>query len=277
MARKIKVPAKAPPPSPEDLLPHARLAWGRLAVTRLGADLWPLSRMVKERAVRDDQSAPLSFGVRRLRALDDRTQLVVIGVGGAASPARFDAPRESLGIIAREHPAVAASFSPGYFSDEISAEECVRNALDELLAAPAWRALDARLITPRDPEHPRVIALTVDEETRDDDGCWHLWLEHAEGEATVIRGRVVPREGDTYEAGRVRTLRRATDEGETLRVIGVPLATVRGAEPVVSLRYNPQRGAGQRWTDAADAELRAALSGSYPIAEWLLAPSRDAG
>lgn len=276
MARKIKIPAKAPPPSPDDVLPHARLAWGRLAVTRRDVDLWPLSRIMKERALRDDQSAPMSYGVRRIRALDDHTQLVVIGVGGALSPSRFDAPRENLGVIAREHPAVGVSFSVGYFSDEISGEECLRGAVEELLASPLWREADARLLAPGDAEHPRVVDLGAldDEFALPDDARWLLWLENTSDEATLMHGRLVPREGDTYDIGRVRTARRATEEGEVLRVIGIPLATVHGGEPLVALRYDPQRGTGQEWTRAADAELREVLSGSYQIADWLLAPAR---
>lgn len=276
MARKIKIPAKAPPPSPDDLLPHARLAWGRLAVTRRDVDLWPLSRILKERALRDDQSAPMSYGVRRIRALDDHAQLVVIGVGGALSPSRFDDPRESLGVIARVHPVASASFTVGYFSDEISGEECLRGAVEELLASPHWRDANARLLAPGDAEHPRVIDLGAldDEYSLADDARWLLWIENTAAEATLMRGRLVPREGDTYASGRICTARRATEEGEVLRVIGVPLATVGGDEPVVALRYDPQRGTGQEWTRDADNELREVLSGSYQIADWLLAPAR---
>lgn len=276
MARKLKIPAKAPPPSPDELLPHARLAWGRLAITRRDIDLWPFSRHLKEHALREGQSSPMSYGARRVRALGDDAQLVVLGVGAALSPARFDAPRESLGVVAREHPAVGVSFSVGFLSDEMSGEECVRDAVDALVASPHWRDADARLLAPGDPAHPRVIDLGAlpDEYSLPDDARWHLWIENTTDEATLIHGRLVPREGDTYDAGRVRTLRRATEEGEVLRVIGIPLATVGGDEPLVSLRYDPQRGDGQHWTRAADDELRGVLSGSYPIADWLLAPAR---
>ncbi len=277
MARKIKIPAKAPAPSPDDLLPHARLTWGRLAVTRRGADLWALSRAMKLRAQADGASNPLAFGVRALHPLDAHTQLVVVGVAGAASPQRFDAPRLENGVITRAVPVVRAIFWVGYFSDETPAEETVRGGLEELVASPAWRDVDARLVGAGAPQMPRVEDAGADDlgEAPDDplrDACWVLSREHAEGEAAVVYGRMVPGEGDTYAAARIRTLRRATAEGDVVRVIGVPMVTLAAGERAVGLRYAPQSEAGEAWRRGAEAALQATLTGSYVSDAWLLGP-----
>lgn len=277
MARKIKIPAKAPAPSPDDLLPHARLTWGRLAVTRRDADLWPLSRAMKLRAQTDGASSPMAFGVRALHPLDAHTQLVVIGVAGAVSPQRFEAPRMENGVITRAVPVVGASFWVGFFSDEIPAEETVRSGIEELVVSEAWRAVDGQLVGAGDPRMPRVEDAGANDlsETPDDplrDACWLLSREHAEGEVAIVYGRMVPSEGDTYTAARIRTFRRTTAEGDVMRVIGVPMVTLAASERLVGLRCAPQSEAGEAWKREAEKALQATLTGSYLSNAWLLAP-----
>ena len=285
MARKLKIPAHAPPPSPDEHLPRVRLVWGRLAVTRRDVDLWPLSRRLKERAVEDHQSQPMNFGVRRLRHLDERSQLVIVGVGTTAAPERVQAPRVEGGLYERVTPVVGARLAVSYFSDELTGEETVRGALEELLASPLWRAADARLVGLDDPEHPRVIDHGGDAAAGEDDDAppadaildaarWFLVLENSVDEAVLVRGRMVARDGDSYAEGRVTTSRRVDEGGDVTRVIGVPLATVDGAETLVGLRFPATPAENEACWRGLDDELRAALPGSYPIDTWLLAPAR---
>jgi hypothetical protein len=279
MARTPKIPTKAPPPAPDEHLPRARLVWGHLATTRRDADLWPLSRLVKAAAARDEHSTPMAFGVRALRALDGATQCVVIGVGGEHAPHRYDAPRSDAGIVAREHPVSPASFARGYFSDACPADDTIRRALDEVLAAPAWRAAAGRLMPATDPAFPRIVdvaSVPTSARRADDplsDACWFLALENSDGEAALVHGRMVPCAGDLYEGPRVRTFVRATDEAEVVRVIGVPIARVSGREPLVAVRYDADAEVGRAWARAAEAELRAVLPGDYAVRPWLLAPT----
>ncbi len=278
MARKIKIPATAPAPTPEELLPHARFAWGRLAITRRDVDLWPLARAVKEHALHAGHVTPQVFGVRRVRALDDRTQLALVGVGGAVSPRRFSAPQMESGVITRAAPFASLSFSISYFSDELSAEEILCGAIESLVTSPAWSDAGARFLSAGEEGFPRVIDLGTDPESEpppDDPlhgAAWFLWLESGASEARIIHGRLIPRDGDSYETGRVCTVRRVTEEGDTVRVVGVPMAAVNRDEALVALRIHTEREAGRAWIDAAREELRAVIPGSYPIETWLLAP-----
>lgn len=172
----------------------------------------------------------------------------------------------------------------GYFSDEVTGEETVRSALEELLASPLWRAANARLIGPGDPAHPRVIDhggdAPVDESTTPrrptrppDDARRFLVLENTLEEASLMRGRAIEREGDSYAEGRVITARRVGDGGDVTRVIGVSLARVDGQEPIVGVRFPATRAANEACWRGLDDELRAVLSGSYTVDTWPLAPA----
>jgi hypothetical protein len=235
---------------------------------------------MKLRAQADGSATPMSFGARALHPLDQETQLVVIGVANNVAPRRFDVPRMECGVITRAVPVVNVTFWVGFFSDEVPAEESLRSGIEELVASPAWRQADARLVGAGDPEMPRVVrAGTNDFAGPPEDplrgACWILSRESSDdtaSEAAIVYGRMVPNEGDTYSSERVATYRRKTAEGDVLRVIGVSIVTLRAGERAVGLAFEAQSEAGEAWKNDAERALQAVLTGSYLSQHWLLAP-----
>ena len=82
------------------------------------------------------------------------------------------------------------------------------------------------------------------------------------GDGTLIYGCLLPRQGDTYERGRVRTVRRRVDD-EIVRIVGIEVGRATADAPLRlgSAVYSD-------WMDEAKAEVVALLERS--LAFWLV-------
>lgn len=187
-----------------------------------------------------------------------RSGRVVVGVASSRAPQHFDEPRMIAPNTAVSAVHAIAPSGPG------RAAEVDRRG-EELTTDGVLRALEACAA------HPAVAALGLTLDPHEDGECRRFVLSDDGREGALIFGQALWKRGDRYEGGAVQTWSHEYDDGEGARVVGVAIAKVDAATPIVELPVDVLSG---DFEAAARPQIKEVLDTSAPFG-WYLAAARD--
>lgn len=152
---------------------------------------------------------------------------VVVGVASSRAPMALDAPRalQSNGAISAVHYVTDSGFG--------HAAEVDRRG-EQLTTDGILRALDAAS------NDPAIAALGLELDAHDGESDSYLLTDDGRWGALVY-GQALWKRGDRYEGAAVRTWSIDYEDGEGVRVVGVPFAEVTANEPLVLLANDERR------------------------------------